>query len=169
MYFPVSWLRAKMSPPSVGESAISWTWPWAGIPTLARGYCTRTMIGLLEKERGPEVWDPLHMDRLVGILPDERRHLQALSGLSARDVRRRFAMSPLRVSAEACCWGRVPDSHLEVLNQVSDKDIMNAVSAPWMEPMASSLAAVAARGRVWHPVPGPVVWVRRLKEEWLPE
>ena len=134
--------------------------------TLARGYCTRAMMGLLEKERGPEVWDPLRMDTLAEFLPDERRHLEPLSGLQAKEVRLRFAMSPLQVSAEACCWGRVPDSHLEVLNHVGYKDILNAVSPPLLEPMASSLASVAERGRVWHPVPGPTVWVRRLQEEW---
>ena len=39
--------------------------------TRARGYCTRALLVLLERERGVEVWNDLSLSRLAQFLPDE--------------------------------------------------------------------------------------------------
>ena len=104
--------------------------------SLARGYCTRTLMALLERERGAEVWDALYMADLVSFLPDENMHLLPLRMWKASEVRIRFDMSPLQVSGSACCWGTVSSDAVDALKQASNKDILNAATSPPDQPMA---------------------------------
>ena len=48
------------------------------------------------------------MRHLAQLLPDLSQHMVMMQQWTGRDVRRRFAMSPLQVSAMACLWGQVP-------------------------------------------------------------
>ena len=102
------------------------------------------------------------MSELASWLPDENGHLQPLLEWEARAVRLRFGLSPLAVSGVACLWGTANQTHIDALAHSSYKEILNAVTAPPDEPMASSQLVAARRGRVVRTIPVPAVWVARL-------
>ena len=58
--------------------------------------------------------------------------------------------------------GTVNKNDLAVLEQATAKDILNAVSRPCGEPMASSQELVAARGEAFWYIPSPNEWVETL-------
>jgi len=129
---------------------------------MARGYGTRALLSLLQREHGIQVWDGTSMSELASLLPDENNHLTPLLTSQAGAVRVRFGMSPLAVSGMACLWGTVNQVHLDVLSRATNKDILNVVTAPLDEPMASSHVQAARRGRVLRSIPVPAVWVARM-------
>ena len=104
------------------------------------------------------------MSDLAALVPDENGHLAPLFTSNAHSVRHRFGMSPLAVSAMACCWGTVKPAHLDVLSRATNKEILNVVTAPPEEPMASSQAAATRRGRVLRSIPVPAVWVASVHQ-----
>ena len=132
--------------------------------TLARGYCCRAMMSLVELQHGPEAWDAVPMRELVDFLPDENSNLAPLLSWTARDVRLRFGMSPLSVSGAACCWGTVNPEHLPALRHASFKAIVNVVAVAAEEPMASCQVEAEERGYVLRFVSVPAVWLQRLWE-----
>ena len=129
---------------------------------MTRGYCTRALLSLLQREHGIQVWDSMMMSDLAVLVPDENCHLAPLFKSIGHSVRHRFGMSPLAVAAMACCWGTVQQAHLDVLSRATNREILNVVTAPPQEPMASSQAAAARRGRVLRSIPVPAVWVARM-------
>ena len=131
---------------------------------MARGYGVRVLLSLLQREHGIHVWDGMRMSDLAALLPDQNSHLTPLFTLPARAVRTRFGMSPLAVSAMACLWGTVNEAHLDVLPRATNREILNVVTAPPDEPMASSQVDAARRGRVLRSIPVPAVWVARLHQ-----
>ena len=131
---------------------------------MARGYGTRSLLSLLQREHGIQVWDTMSMSELAAMLPDENGHLKSLLTLSPQAVRFRFGMSPLGVSGMACLWGTVNQAHPHALSRASNKDILNVVTAPLDEPMASSQVEAARRGRVLRSIPVPAVWVARMHQ-----
>ena len=50
------------------------------------------------------------MKLLADLLPDMTGKALFRSSCLARDVRQRFGMSPLLISAMACMWGQVPQA-----------------------------------------------------------
>ena len=129
---------------------------------MSRGYAARTLMSLLQIEHGTHVWDEMKMSELAELLPDENSHLMPLSTWLARDVRIRFGLSPLAVSGMACLWGTVNQAHLEMLPRATNRDILNLVTAPLGEPMASSQVEAARCGRVLRSIPVPAVWIARM-------
>ena len=129
---------------------------------MSRGYVSRVLLSMLQREHGIDVWDCLTMSDLSELLPDENCHLGPLLHMSARSVRTRFGISPLALSGVACLWGTVNPAHLHVLTDATSKDILNAVSAPVEEPMASSQVKASRCGRLLRSIPVPAVWVASL-------
>ena len=135
---------------------------------MARGYGVRALLSLLQREHGVDVWDRLDMSELASWLPDERCHLTPLLTMQAVAVRHRFGVSPLAVSGLACLWGAANPAHLDVLSNVTNKDILNIVTAPLEEPMASSQVEAARRGQLLRSIPVPAVWVAHLHQHHMP-
>ena len=131
---------------------------------MARGYGMRALLSLLQRQHGLQVWDGMSMSELAVWLPDENNHLAPLSTWQAGAVRARFGMSPLAVSGMACLWGTVKHAHLDVLSRATNKEILNVVTAPLDEPMASSHVQAARHGRVLRSIPVPAVWVARMHQ-----
>ena len=135
-----------------------------GEANLSRGYVSRSLLSLLQREHGDHVWDDLNMSELAELLPDENNHLTPLLSRPAREVRTRFGFSPLAVSGMACLWGKVKSAHVEALQSAIYKDILNIVTCQPAEPMASSQVEAVRRGRVISFIPVPEVWVPRWHE-----
>ena len=131
---------------------------------MARGSVTRALLSLLQREHDIQVWDGMSMSDLAALLPDENSHLTPLFTSQAGAVRTRFGMSPLAVSGMACLWGTVNQAHLDVLSRATNKEILNVVTAPLDEPMASSQVQAARCGRVLRSIPVPAVWVARMHQ-----
>ena len=131
---------------------------------MARGYGVRVLLSLLQREHGAQVWNGMRMSDLAALVPDENSHLTPLLAWRADEVRSRFGMSPLGVSAMACLWGTVNEAHLAVLPRATNREILNVVTAPLDEPMASSQVQAARCGRVLQCIPVPAVWVARLHQ-----
>lgn len=95
---------------------------------LGKHYLCRKMLSCLEREHGREVWDAGLMSELQAWLPDMRDHCRPLYDYNCGDVRRRFGMCPLLVSAMACNWGAVAEKYLPGLKASSPIDVLNAVA-----------------------------------------
>ena len=128
------------------------------------GYGVRVLLSLLQREHGAQVWNGMRMSDLAALVPDENSHLTPLLAWRADEVRTRFGMSPLGVSAMACLWGTVNEAHLALLPRATNREILNVVTAPLDEPMASSQVQAARCGRVLQCIPVPAVWVARLHQ-----
>lgn len=76
--------------------------------TLRVGTLARRLLSIAEKRCGPGVWDSCTTEALADVLPDVKDRAHCLRTWTAGDARRRFAMSPLVVSAIACLWGEAP-------------------------------------------------------------
>ena len=72
------------------------------------GLLARGLLSLVEHRGGEAVWDACGMGVLTQASPDLCHHVAALSSWSAGEVRRRFGMSPVWVSAFAGMWDSVP-------------------------------------------------------------
>ena len=76
----------------------------------AAGTLARRVLSVVELRSGPAIWDACSMRSLAELLPDLSQHTVMMQHWTGRDVRLRFAMSPLQVSAMACLWGQVPEA-----------------------------------------------------------
>ena len=84
------------------------------------------------------------MKALAAVLPDATLNARPTDDAVARDVRQRFGMSPLMVSAMACMWGQVPQR------------LQNAALA------ASYVDILRAAERAGHPHAQPKDWIQLL-------
>ena len=94
----------------------------------ARGSVVGSLLRIVEKEFGAELWDQLLMSDICRWVPDMNGHCVPLHSWRCRAVRERFGMSPLAVPACACMWGFVPKKHLPAL-KATPIDILNCITS----------------------------------------
>ena len=95
--------------------------------TLRMGGLARRLLSIVEMRCGPGVWDECDMAMFSGVLPDMKNYAGCLRTCKVGEVRRRFGMSPLSVSAMACLLGEVPAASLKKALRVKYVSIFRAV------------------------------------------
>ena len=95
--------------------------------TLRMGGLARRLLSIVEMRCGPGVWDECDMAMFSGVLPDMKDHAGCLRTCKVGEVRRRFGMSPLSISAMACLWGEVPAASLKKALRAKYVSILRAV------------------------------------------
>ena len=93
---------------------------------VASGILARRLLSVVERRCGPAVWDACSMRVLAAVLPDRTSKAHPIEDAVARDVRQRFGMSPLMVSAMACMWGQVPQALQKAALAAPYVDILRA-------------------------------------------
>ena len=111
---------------------------------VASGTMARRLLSIVERRCGPAVWDACSMKVLAAVLPDATGKARPIEDGVARDVRQRFGVSLLMVSAVACFWGQVP------------RHLQNAALS------ASYVAILRAAERAGHQHVQPNEWVHLL-------
>ena len=90
-------------------------------------YLTRRLLGLLEIQYGPEVWDPLSFAELQEFASDANQHCRALGEWGCEQVRRHFGMSPLLISSAVSSWETVKKAEGDQLSKVQPREILNSI------------------------------------------
>ena len=96
---------------------------------LASGTLARRLLSVVERRCGPAVWDTCSMNVLADVLPDTTSKAQPIQDEVAGDVRQKFGMSPLLVSAMACVWGQVPKALQKAALAAPYVDVLRAAEA----------------------------------------
>ena len=86
------------------------------------------------------------MATFSGVLPNMNDHAECLRTWKVGEVRRRFGMSPLSVSAMACLWGEVPPAELKKALRAPYVTILRAVGDAGTACTAQRLRAVFVDG-----------------------
>ena len=109
--------------------------------SLRMGGLARRLLSIVEMRCGPAVWDECDMAMFSGVLPDVNDHADCLRTWKVGEVRRRFGMSPLSVSAMACLWGEAPAAsrqkalrakYVTILRAVGDAGTQHAQPKDWV-------------------------------------
>lgn len=165
-------VRARSQVEAYGRSVHALTGKLVSVGSeYARGTLGRILLDLAERAGGADLWDEVPMMTLGQWLPDANGHCAPLDGWTGREVRARFAMSPLEVSKLACMWGMAKKAHLDVLATSSARDVINAVAdcgEGGFEPSVGQAASSqgesrrAQRASADRRPPQPAEWVAYL-------
>jgi len=107
---------------------------------LGTGTLARRLLSILEIRCGASIWDSCSMAVFSEVLPDMKQEATGIKEWNVADVRRRFGMSPLVISAMACLWGEVTEAqmgkvlksgYLELLRAVEDAADPHAQPLDW--------------------------------------
>ena len=81
---------------------------------LATGTLAGRLLSIAEITHGHGVWDDCSMSSFSDLLPDMKQNSTDIGQWSVRNVRKRFGMSPLMISAMACMWESVSAAKRQV-------------------------------------------------------
>ena len=93
----------------------------------ASGSLSRRLLSVFEYRYGETVWDMCSAAVLIGALPDLAGHMpETATSQAVEEIRKRFGMSILVISAMACLWQQVDSASRQAVLRASCLELLRA-------------------------------------------